>query len=337
MQFGFTPWAFKYTDFKSEHWKAGGTREAVHVEWRNVQVASAYNCAIDADAMSNMPNGSLTQHFPNAPHTPQVRPRPTRERLIEQGILEPDGRIPDVIFYAHYAGAYDGGSWLYKYMPSIWAESGHKLPVSWAINPNLSRRMGHAMQWIRSTANTNDDFISGDNGAGYLFPYQLSEPREFSGLPNAVALWEKHNTPQMRQWDLQVVGFVIDGLIPMMKPEALDAYARFAPGGIGTSQITPAKLHGQLPILQIAFNLPMTAFGDTIPEAAQNVKKHFAGTKERFIPIRSILWKPRDFVALEKELDRIGTPKRKLVDMSTLLWLARYQLQGAEIHRAGRD
>jgi hypothetical protein len=78
----------------------------------------------------------------------------------------------------------------------------------------------------------------------------------------------------------------------------------------------------------------MTAFGDTVPEAAQDVKKHFAGTKERFIPLRSILWKPRDFVALEKELDRIGTPKRKLVDMSTLLWLARHRLQGAEIHGA---
>lgn len=40
--------------------------------------------------------------------------------------------------------------------------------------------------------------------------------------------------------------------------------------------------------------------------------------------------------ALEKELDRIGTPKRKLVDMSTLLWLARHRLQGAEIHDAVR-
>lgn len=327
-QYGFVPWAFKYTEFKSDKWNSGGKRNPVHVEWRNVQVASAYNCAIDADAMANLPNGSFTQHFPNAPQTPQTRPRPTKERLIEQGILAPDGSLPDVIFYAYYGGDYDGSSWLYKYMPARWGDPQRgEVPVSWAINPNLSRRMGHALEWIRSTATTNDDFISGDNGAGYLFPYQLSEPREFSGLPDGVALWEEYNARHMRQWDLDVVGFVIDGLLPMMKPEALDAYARFAPGGIGTSQITPAKLHGQMPILQMAINLPMTAFGDTVPQAAQDVKKLFESTKERFIPLRSILWKPRDFVALEKELDRIGTPPRRLVDMSTLLWLARYKLQ----------
>ncbi len=331
MQYGFTPWIFKYTNFKSDKWNAGGTREAVHVEWMNVQVASAYNCAVDADALSNFPNGSFTQHFPVPEHVSQKKPRPTKELLIEQGILNPDGTLPDVLFYAHYGGDYDGSSWLYKYMPAIWTDPERgKVPVSWAINPNLDRRMGHGLTWIRSTAEENDDFVAGDNGAGYLFPYQLSTPREFSGLPSGVQLWEEHNTPYMRRWDLSVVGFVIDGLTPMMKPEALDAYARFSPGGIGSSQVRPAWLHKDLPILSITINLPMTIFGDTIPEAAQVTKTLLTTTKERFIPLRSILWKPRDFVALEKELDRIGTPPRKLVDLSTLLWLARYHLQGAE-------
>jgi hypothetical protein len=131
----------------------------------------------------------------------------------------------------------------------------------------------------------------------------------------------------MRQWDLDVAGFVIDGLVPIMKPEALDAYARFSPGGIGAQNTYPEKLHNNMPILRIPLYLPLTLFKDTIPEAAQVTKSLLETTKDRFIPLRTVLWKPRDFLAFEKELDRIGTPPRKLVDMSTLLWLARYQQQ----------
>lgn len=327
VQYGFTPWAFKYTNFKGANWNSGGTHEAVHVEWHNVQVASAYNCAIDADAHSNFPNGSFTQHFPVPEHVAQTHPRPSKERLIEQGVLNPDGTLPDVLFYAYYAGDYDGSSWVYKYMPGVWNDPERgALPISWAINPNLSRRMGHGLSWIRATAKENDDFIAGDNGAGYLFPHQLSEPREFSGLPSGVKVWEEHNLKHMKQWDLSVVGFVIDGLTPMMKPEILDSYARFAPGGIGTQAAYP-RLHGTMPTLPMSANLPMTAFGDTIPEAAQMTKQLMESTKERFLLMRTIIWKPKDFVALEKELERLGTRPRKLVDTSTLLWLSRYSME----------
>jgi len=327
MQYGFTPWVFKYTHFKSDIWNAGGTREPVHAEWHNIQIASSYNCAIDADALANLPNGSFTQHFPVAAHTAQKRPRPTKELLIKEGLLNTDGTLLDVIYYSYYGGDFDGSSWIYKYMPAIWSDPARgTLPISWAINPNLARRVGHSLAWIRATATNNDDFIAGDNGAGYLFPYQLTEPREFSGLPSGVGIWEEHNLRLMKQWDLDVVGFVIDGLTPMMKPEALDAYARFSPGGMGSQHRYP-PLHNGMPTLQIAANLPLTAFGDTIPEAAQMTKDILEKTKDRFVPLRTIIWKPKDFVACEKELDRIGTPPRQLVDMSTLFWLSRYAIE----------
>lgn len=326
MQYGFTPWIFKYTNFKSDKWNAGGTREAVHVEWRNVQVASAYNCAIDADALANFPNGSFTQHFP-VPKLVVQKPRPSKENLIEKGILNPDGTLPDVLFYAYYGGDYDGTSWVYKYMPAIWTDPQRgALPISWAINPNLSRRFANGLMWIRATAKENDDFIAGDNGAGYLFPHQLTEPREFSGLPSGVALWEEHNLQQMKQWDLSVVGFVIDGLTPMMKTETLNAYARFAPGGIGTQAAYP-RLHEGMPTLPMSGNLPMTAFGNTIPEAAQMAKQLIDSTKDRCLLMRTIIWKPKDFVAVEAELNRLGTRPRMLVDTSTLLWLSRYSME----------
>ena len=48
------------------------------------------------------------------------------------------------------------------------------MPIAWAFNPNLSDRVPYVFDHIYKTKTSNDWFIAGDSGAGYLNPTLLS-------------------------------------------------------------------------------------------------------------------------------------------------------------------
>jgi GxGYxYP putative glycoside hydrolase C-terminal domain/GxGYxY sequence motif in domain of unknown function N-terminal len=324
---GFVPFSRKYSNFSANGYSAGGKLDPVGTEWRLDQVISAFNVVMEVDG-NNFPNSSFTRHYQLTGPVPQYSQDPTKEKLISDGVLNPDGTIPNVTFYAHYAGDYDSAAWIYTFMPKIWVDPKRgQLPVSWAINPNLDCMVAPYMYWIRSTAKGKDDFVAGDSGAGYINPYQLSEPREFSGLPSGVDVWESYNRDAMKRWGLDVIGFVIDGNTPFMKKDALDAYARVAPGGIGTQVPPPEPVHNGMPMISIPIYVPPNDGNSTMTASAAAVKQILATSTTHFVIIRSILWKPFDFVELEHRLDALGTVPRKLVDLRTLLWLQRYKAE----------
>jgi GxGYxYP putative glycoside hydrolase C-terminal domain/GxGYxY sequence motif in domain of unknown function N-terminal len=324
---GFVPWPFKYSDFKSNGYSAGGHLEPVASEWRFVLVSSAYNVLTAADP-NNLPNTSFLRHYPLVTPVLQHSPPPTKEKLIKDGILNADGSIPKVTFYAHYAGDYDSAAWIYRYMPAIWSDPKRgDVPVSWPLNPNLDDMVAPYLYWMRQNAKGGDDFIAGDSGAGYVNAYQLSEPRQFSGLPSGVKVWEDYNSAAMKRWDLDVIGFVLDGNTPFMKPDALDAYARVAPGGIGTQNAPTQPVYHGMPMVHLKLYILPNSGLPSIVNSAKAVKDDLATSPVPFVAIRSVLWKPSEFVELEKQLDILGTVPRKLVDMRTLLWLVRYQAE----------
>jgi GxGYxYP putative glycoside hydrolase C-terminal domain/GxGYxY sequence motif in domain of unknown function N-terminal len=323
-QFGFVPWAFKYTSFKNPSWDAAGHHEGVPAEWRSAEILGSYNCVLDADALSpsNFPNASFYQHQPVPARVAQKAAKPTKESLIASGVLKPDGTIPDVAFYSYYMGDYDSGAWIYANMPTFWPDTTRgTLPLSWALNPNLAARIPTGLLWVRSTATSNDTFVSGDCGAGYINPCQLTTPRHWSGLPSGVPAWQKRNEKYFSQWDLNVTGFVIEGNGKFMSDEALAAYAKFSPGGICTQYPPPGAVFQGMPMLKMASDLP--PLGDGMNKAAELIKNQL-NNGAKFATFRCVLWAPSDMVALEKELDRINAPPRKLVDIPTLLWLAKY-------------
>jgi len=327
---GYTPWVFKYTN----HPGAGGKKHPVAVEHRTVRVASAYNFYVDADApgFSAMTNASFFMHFKLPKTIPQTAAKPTERNLIEQGALNSDGSLKPVIYYAHYAGDYDSAGWLYNKMPEIWSDPARgNLPITWPINPNLAERFAFGLWWIRNTATENDVFVAGDSGAGYINPYQLSEPREFSNLPSGVARWEDWNRKWFRQFDLDTVGFVIDGTTPFMKDDALKAYLRFAPAGLGTQAVPPKPVVGDTPLLRVQTYFIPGVVPNFMKDAISKVLAQFKRSQEypRFLTFRSVLWKPSDFVELEKQIDAQSKQPRILVDQRTLLWLSRRFHQGA--------
>ena len=234
---GFAPWAHKYSNnsrviHKSKH-------EAAQTEWETVMLLSAYNAYKDADAASlgAMANASFWQHYPLKAEYPQSWV--TREDLKARGLLLSDGKVPTgKKFVLFYVGDYDAAAWIYQQLPKLWEDPARgSVPMMWSINPSLDRRAPMVMDYIRQTATASDYFAAGDNGAGYLNPGMLEEPRPVSGLPSGVAAWAAHNKAYFQRWGLSVTGFVIDGNGPGMSVEGMKSYASFSPNGIGPQKL----------------------------------------------------------------------------------------------------
>jgi hypothetical protein len=313
---GFVPWAYKYTD----HQGAGGKHEAVPTEWRYAEILSCFNAFMDADALGlgAMANASFYQHYPLAAKYAQ-NPKPTRARLQAAGVLDAQGRIAPRAYVAHYVGDYDAAAWLYRMLPKMWLDPARgTTPLSWAFNPNLSERFPLGMAWARERRTTNDWFVAGDSGAGYLNPGNLTPPRAHSGLPSGLAAWERHSRRFFEQWDISLTGFVIDGFAPGLSPEGLDAYARFSPDGIVAQQIPRQGVHRGMPYLRMKTDL-----SGAPAEAARAIHGFSQGAAPRFIACRSILQTPTWYAGVERELQKLAGDSVKIVDLHALLWLVR--------------
>jgi hypothetical protein len=317
---GFVPWAFKYTSFRSPSWFAGGHHDGVPTEWHYAEILSCFNAYMDADALGlgAMANASFYQHYPLAAHYPQ-NPKPTRATLAAQGLLDGEGQIVPRTYVAIYVGDYDSAAWLYRMLPAMWRDPARgTTPLSWAFNPNLCERFPLGLAWAREHRTTNDWFVAGDSGAGYLNPGYLTPPRRFSGLPSGLAAWEKHCERLYQQWDISLTGFIIDGYAPKLTDVGLDAYARFSPDGIVAYQNDYEGVHRNMPFVQMSADL------DGSPaEAARAILQHTSGSTRQFFVFRSILKTPTWHAEVEQELHRLAGEKIKVVDLYSLLWLVR--------------
>ena len=317
---GFIPWAYKYTSRRSPTWFAGGHHDGVPTEWHYAEILSCFNACMDADALSlcAMPNASFYQHYPLATRYPQ-NPKPTRASLTAQGLLDANGRILPKTYAAFYVGDYDSAAWLYHMLPDMWRDPARgQIPLSWAFNPNLCERFPIGMVWARERRTTNDWFVAGDSGAGYLNPGYLTPPRPQSGLPSGLPAWEQHCDGLYQQWDISLTGFVIDGFARSLSSAGLDAYSRFSPDGIVTQKILGQGVHQGMPYLQMSADL-----GGNPAEAARTIRQHANGSLPGFMVFRSVLKTPTWHAQVEQELHRIAGDEIKIVDLYSLLWLVR--------------
>ncbi len=317
---GFTPWAFKYTS----HGRAGGKHEGVPTEWEFIRVASAYNAFVDADAigLAAMANASFFAHFPLKDEYPQ--PWISHEQLKQQGYLSDEGKVNfegrDFIIF--YVGDYDSAAWVYQRMPSLWDHPDRgKVPMMWCVSPIIQRRAGMALDFMRHTATSNDYFAAADNGAGYLNPGILQEPRPISKLPSGLDAWSRHCEEYYQRWGLTLTGFVIDGYAPGLNEKGLDCYARFSPNGIVPQKIPLCMLHGEMPVLRADHDI-----NQNVEQAVQVIQQR---VKDRPIPFhwfRNILKSPAWYVEVVEKLKE-ANPKIELLDAPTFFELLRIYLK----------
>ena len=312
---GFTPWAIKYTD----HRGAGGKYGGVPTEWEYAKIVSAYNGFMDADAigLAAMANASFYMHYPLKAKYPQ--PWTDAKKLAARGYLNADGTVKtDREYIIFYVGDYDSAAWVYHYTPVVWDHPARgKIPLMWCISPAIERRAPMAMDYIRRTASPNDYFAAADNGAGYLNPGMLQEPREISGLPSGLDTWAEHCKTLYGRWGITITGFVIDGYAPGLNKAGLDCYASFSPNGIVPQKIPPTLLHGDMPVIRADYDL-----GDDAAKAAGTIVARVAHRRPPFTWFRAILKAP-DWYIQAYDQARAVNPKIELLDAPTFFDLYR--------------
>lgn len=316
---GFPPWIYKYT----KH--AGGSHGDVPTEWEYSRVISAYNAFKDADAIGYgaLANASFWQHFPLKEKYEQ--PWVTKSDLIERGYLTKDGKVDfkGRQFFVFYVGDYDASSWLSQTTPTIWDNPDRgKIPLMWSISPVLEERTPMAMDYRRKSATENDYFVAADNGAGYIMPGMLQEPRPVSGLPSGLDDWVAHNKPYYERWDITITGFIIDGHAPGLSTKGLDAYAKFSPNGIVPQKTPLTLLHGDLPVLRSDYDIVQ----DDPADAAALMLERINIRPIPFHWFRNILKSPTWYVNVVNELKQKDS-SIELIDAPTFFELYRIWLK----------
>ena len=325
---GFPSWIYKYT----QH--AGGKHEDVATEWEFSRIISAYNAFKDADAigLGALANSSFWQHFPLQEKYPQKWV--THQELMDRGYLNSDGTInfQGRNFILFYVGDYDSSSWIAQTTPSLWDEpSRGEVPLMWSVSPVLAERVPMVMHNYRVTATPNDYFAAADNGAGYLMPGMLQEPRPVSGLKSGLSAWAKHCSKYYQKWGLTITGFVIDGEAPGLDSDGLDCYASFSPNGIVPQKMPLTLLHNDMPVIRADYDIVDHDYRKATDVIVERVEK-------RPVPFhwfRAILKSPSWYKGICDELKQRHT-NIELLDAPTFFELYRIYLKQHPDAAAGK-
>ena len=297
---GFPSWAFKYT----KH--AGGIHDDVPTEWEFLRLISAYNAFKDADAIAigALANASFWQHFPLEERYSQ--PWVTHEELKQRGLLTEDGKV-DVKgrnFLIFYVGDYDASSWVSQFTSLTWDDPNRgKVPMMWAISPVLQERVPHVLHNFRKTATKNDYFVASDNGAGYLSPGMLQEPRPISGLSSGLQSWAEHCKPYYEKWGLSITGFIVDGYAPGLNWEGMECYRSFSPNGIVPQKLSSwSMLFGNMPVLRADYDINDVEPKDAAVAIVNRIREREGLPFHWF---RNIIKSPTWYVEVVEELKKI--------------------------------
>jgi hypothetical protein len=155
------------------------------------------------------------------------------------------------------------------------------------------------MTYAYLNATTNDFFIAGDSGAGYLNPRGLTV-RPDSKLPSGLERWRDYCRDYYRQWDMTITGFILDGASGAATDLEYAAYQTFSPNGAGTHfERGPAIRAGMA-------TCPERDLPDDVAGAARVIasaaNKAVEGPK--FVWARSILKSPSWYWELSQRLAR---------------------------------
>ena len=167
---GFAPWNAKYTSRVCTN----GIGD-VDSEWKLVDVLSYYNAQLDADALSptNCLNASVLCKTP-------------LNTTLKQSNYGDSSKIydPTKRYVTIYMGDYDSSAWTSRCLPTNWNQSKRgEIPLAWCVDAGLAQRVPNVFNYLYETKTSNDYFVAGDNGSGYLNPVCLD--------PTVIDEWQQ--------------------------------------------------------------------------------------------------------------------------------------------------
>jgi hypothetical protein len=282
---GFPPVERKYTK------EQGGKHEGVPTEWHFAEIYSCFNAYMDADigSIADIANASVYQHYPLAPQYAQKLP--TIDDLKERGYITGEGKVAPKFYAAAYVGDYDSTGWIYQRIPDLWGDPARgSVPLGWAFNPNLSDRFAPGLVYARRKSSSNDSFVAGDSGAGYVNPMNLVEPRKWSGLPSGLDVWTRHCQKYYKLWDISVTGFIIDGYAAHTSGKVEEAYTTFSPNGLGLQYGKGWGVYHGTPFIQVEESIQYHNPEESARLLLRLVKKK----RPDFLYFRTILMTPSE-------------------------------------------
>lgn len=316
---GFPPWPYKYTTHGG-----AGKHDGVPTEWEFTRLISQFNAYHEADAAGPgaMANASFFAHYPLKVRYPQPNRKPTRRDWQTAGLVSADGKVAAKLFVGHYVGDYDSPSWLYKAVPAFFNDPQRgRVPLGWAFDPNLADRAPQVLAYAYRHATTNDYFIAGDSGAGYLNPLGLTV-RPDSKLPSGLKAWTEHNVRHYRRWGMTITGFVLDGASGASTGREFAAYRSFSPDGCGTHFEKEPRMISGIP------TCPERDLPDSAEQAAAVIAKLTGDVKAeaRFLWARSIL-KPPSWYAQVMQILQEKHPEASVAFVDPYTFFGLIQLQ----------
>lgn len=221
---GFVPWWLKYT---SDGWCGRDASLTTHApvasEWRFVDVLSAYNGMLDADAygLSGLTNASVYRHYP----LKQKYHQETKPKDVEYD--------PEKTYVLFSMLDYDSAAWLAQSYPVNWLDENRgKIPLWWGFNPVLSDRVPMVFDAMFESLTPNDT-IGADEGLGYTNPNLLSGDRKFSSLPSFADQYLKIARPYFERFSMTTCAFVIVGDQMPVSEHCIELLTQLTPNGIG--------------------------------------------------------------------------------------------------------
>ena len=293
---GFPPWPYKYT-LQSQ---PPGKHDGVPTEWEFGRLISQFNGYMEADAagLGAMANASFYQHYPLARSYLQPNAKSGLAAWRARGLVDGQDQLTPRLYVGHYVGDYDSPSWLYKAVPAFFRDSARgQVPLAWAFDPNLSDRCPQALAFAYRLASTNDFFVAGDSGAGYLNVRSLSV-RPDSGLPSGLEPWVAHCRDYYQRWGMTITGFMLDGSGGAATEQEFQAYRAFSGDGIGTHFEKAAGLRAGIP------TCPERDLPDSVAAAVEVIAQLASARPQTpgFLWARSILKSPGWYLQVAQQI-----------------------------------
>ena len=309
---GFLPYQQKYTTYENR----SKTHTEVDSEWRFVEILSSFNGIWDAEGWyyTSNSNCSAYQHYQS-----------DREYVNSDPPADAADFDPTQTYGLIYMGDYDAAAWMKMRVPDLWRDAARgSLPLAWGFNPNLSEKIPMVFDYLYEYKTDNDFFVSGNSGAGYLNPTVLFD-RKHSDLPPGDDAFIRHCRPYFEKYDLDMVGFVING--PFRFDERVRRmYTQFAPvGAIHNCPLDKLSVtDGGVFLPQrtdISNNLGMYP---NVERAAQDILKTLRSNQvNRLNMYRFILWTPEKVQAVVDRVEEEMPGKIQFVDPYTFMSYAK--------------
>jgi hypothetical protein len=308
---GFPPWYMKYTTHLDN-----GKTAPVALEWQFVAFITEYNFIKEADAAHPawMTNASVYCQYEMTTKEFVNNDSPMSEIYEEK-----------VRYFTVYIGDYDSSAWLKEMAPDCFESPMRgQIPMMWAFNPNLSDRVPMIFDYVYENKTENDVFVTGDSGAGYVFPSRLKD----------LDMWIDYNEPYLEKFDMDIVGFIIDDTT--LSLNSMAAYAEFAPVGCFTNNLKDyiMVLNDETVFMRLHGSIQSVHNTD---ETRKNMHAMYAQNHTNFIAVRTIRQYTNELVKFVDDFINYCEAKNdgysyEYVDMYTLFDLILQSGQGTYVY-----